>query len=51
MPCEPMERLPLPLREGDLAEADSTLAGQYRECAARVKRWVEWELGSTSRPR
>jgi hypothetical protein len=38
-----MERLPFPLREGDLAEADVTLASQYRECAARTRRWIEWE--------
>lgn len=28
---------------GDLVEADSQLAGQYKECAEKVKGWIEWE--------
>jgi hypothetical protein len=30
---------------GDLVEADSLLAGQYRECAEKVRGWIEWEAG------
>lgn len=41
--CPPMDLLQDPVRLGDLVEADSVLAGQYKECAARLKRWIEWE--------
>lgn len=40
-----MVELPNPTRLGDLVAADSALAGQYAECAMRVRGWIEWESG------
>jgi hypothetical protein len=41
--CEAMALLKEPVSLGDLTEADGQLANQYRECSAKVKRWIEWE--------
>jgi hypothetical protein len=41
--CEAMMQLREPVSLGDLVEADAALANQYRECAAKVDRWIEWE--------
>jgi hypothetical protein len=46
--CPPMRELPNPTRLGDLVAADSVLAGQYAECAVRVRGWIEWESGRSN---
>lgn len=38
-----MAALPAKVLLGDLVESDSALAGQYKECAEKVKGWIEWE--------
>jgi hypothetical protein len=40
-----MASLPNPTKLGDLVAADAALAGQYKECALRVKGWIDWEAG------
>jgi len=46
-PCPPPDLLPedRPVLMGDLVQADSDLAFQYRECAKRVDGWIRWEAG------
>lgn len=43
--CPPMPAMKPKVLLGDLVEADSALAGQYRECAEKVRSWIEWEAG------
>lgn len=41
--CPPIPLLKEKALLGDLFEADIALIGQYKECAEKVKGWIEWE--------
>lgn len=44
-PCPELPPLQAKALLGDVVEQMAADASQYRECAARVKGWIDWEEG------